>query len=38
MTNMEFFKSNFFDKRLDNDKISRILQAKDINALKKRIA
>ena len=37
-TNMEFFKSNFFEKRLDSDKMARIFQQKDISALKKRIA
>ena len=35
---MDFFKMNFFDKRLDTDKMARIFQQKDISALKKRIA
>ena len=37
-TNMEFFKSNFFDKKLDEDKMARIFQAKDVYHLKRRIA
>ena len=35
---MEFFKANFFEKRLDNKKMIRIFQGKDFVTLKSVIA